>query len=78
MNFLALCVQVYTEAAELYYSSLKLIQEESGADLNYDGIYKPVCFLNLVAETGLAARRLDTTGVKQALAHPDLYIQGNR
>ena len=52
--------------------------EESGADLNYDGIFKPVCFLNLVAEVSLAARQLNNREkVKLSLANPDLYIQGD-
>lgn len=67
--------KVYTEAGDLYFSSLKLIQDESGADLNYDGIFKPVCFLNLVAEVGLAARKRDSNLVQEALANPELYIQ---
>ena len=50
--------------------------DESGADLNYDGIFKPVCFLNLVAEVGLAARKRDSNLVQEALANPELYIQG--
>ncbi|XP_023331982.1 ras GTPase-activating-like protein IQGAP1, partial [Eurytemora carolleeae] len=62
-------------AAHLYYTELGIIQRDSESDLNYDGIYKPLLFLNLVAQVGIAGLAGDVREVKKALTEPELYIQ---
>jgi hypothetical protein len=51
-----------------------VFQRETGSDLGYDGISRPVSFLNLVARVGLAARANDVTTLTSALAAPELSI----
>jgi hypothetical protein len=51
-----------------------VFQRETGSDLGYDGISRPVSFLNLVARVGLAARANDVTALTSALAAPELSI----
>jgi len=67
--------QVEPAADLLYYTELGYIQRESGTDLTYDGICKPVAFLNLVAKVGIAGLAGDERGVAEGLRQPDLYLQ---
>ncbi len=51
-----------------------VFQRETGSDLGYDGISRPVSFLNLVARVALAALANDVTTLTAALAAPELSI----
>jgi len=62
-------------AQSLYHSELQYIQQETAADLSYEGVCLPVQFLNLVASVGIAALAGDFESAWKNLACPDLAIQ---
>jgi hypothetical protein len=69
----------FFEGGKYFYFPLLItmscvFQRETGSDLGYDGISRPVSFLNLVARVALAALANDVTTLTAALAAPELSI----
>ena len=60
---------------DLYHSELQYIQQETGADLTYEGVCLPVQFLTSVASVSVSALAGDTAAVWRLLSSPDLGLQ---
>ena len=60
---------------ELYHSELRYIQQETGADLTYEGVCLPVQFLTGVARVSVAASAGDMEAVWTLLSSPNLALQ---